>query len=167
MAIQAHLQEIEDPDFKRSVAYVMDGFDTASLEDLLASDAEARFEEEEAAAKVWEGAGGYAPTVGILGAVLGLIHVMKSLDEPSKIGGGIAVAFVATVYGVAAANLVFLPWATKLKRRASQRATRRSMIQIGVLGIQEGVNPAFLEEKLEVFLDESLRKTKKEVRTVA
>ena len=158
LAIQQYRDSIQDPDFKRSVGYVMDGFDTASIEELLEGEAYLRAEEEEAAAQVWEGAGGYAPTIGILGAVLGLIHVMRSLDEPSKIGGGIAVAFVATIYGVASSNLLFLPWATKLKRKSAQKSLRREMVKLGVMGIHEGVNPAFLEEKLEIFLDESLRK---------
>jgi chemotaxis protein MotA len=160
LAIQHYQSSIEDLDFKKSVGYVLDGFDSASVEDILETELELKLEEDEAAARVWEAAGGYAPTIGILGAVLGLIHVMRSLDEPSKIGGGIAVAFVATIYGVAAANLVFLPWASKLKRKAAQKSIRRELVKIGVMGIQEGVNPAFLNEKLEVFLDQDLRESR-------
>lgn len=90
-------------------------------------------------------------------AVLGLIHVMKSLDDPSKIGGGIAVAFVATIYGVASANLILIPWGTKIKRKAAQRRVAKEIVRQGVLGIQEGLNPHFLQEKLEVMLEQKLR----------
>ena len=93
--------------------------------DALETEIQAEFEENALAAKVWESAGGFAPTVGILGAVLGLIHVMENLSDPSKLGPGIAVAFVATVYGVGLSNLVFLPVATKLKRKLTWRRSAR------------------------------------------
>ena len=102
-------------------------------------------------AKVWESAGGFAPTVGILGAVLGLIHVMENLDDPSKLGPGIAVAFVATIYGVGAANLIFLPVASKLKRKNGVEKERKTLIAEGVLSIQAGLNPRVLEEKLKAY----------------
>src|SRR3569623_251269 len=99
-------------------------------------------------AKMGESAGGFAPTGGILGAVLGLIHVMENLSDPSKLGGGIATAFVATVYGVGAANLFFLPIANKLKRKIGVEKERKTLIAEGVLSIQAGLNPRVLEEKL-------------------
>ena len=102
-------------------------------------------------AKVWESAGGYSPTVGILGAVLGLIHVMENLSDPSKLGGGIATAFVATVYGVGTANLIFLPMATKIKRKLAVERERQTLIAEGVLSIQAGLNPRVLEEKLRAY----------------
>jgi chemotaxis protein MotA len=102
---------------------------------------------------VWETAGGFAPTVGILGAVLGLIHVMENLTDPSKLGGGIAVAFVATIYGVGSANLVLLPLAKKLQNRLNDELGRRELILEGVLGIQSGVNPYYLEQKLRSFVE--------------
>jgi len=98
--------------------------------------------------------GGYAPTIGILGAVLGLIHVMENLNDPSKLGGGIATAFVATVYGVGSANLLFLPMANKLKRKLTLEKERKTVIAEGVLSIQEGLNPRVLEEKLRAFTGE-------------
>jgi chemotaxis protein MotA len=98
--------------------------------------------------------GGYAPTIGILGAVLGLIHVMENLNDPSKLGGGIATAFVATVYGVGAANLLFLPMANKLKRKLGLAKERQTLIVEGVLSIQEGLNPRVLEEKLRAYTGE-------------
>ena len=99
-------------------------------------------------AKVYESAGGFAPTVGILGAVLGLIHVMENLSDPSKLGSGIATAFVATVYGVGISNLVLLPIATKLKRKITLEKERKTLIAEGCLAIQEGLNPRVLEDKL-------------------
>jgi chemotaxis protein MotA len=92
--------------------------------------------------------GGYAPTVGILGAVLGLIHVMENLNDPSKLGGGIATAFVATVYGVGSANLLFLPIANKIKRKLALEKERRVLIAEAALSIQAGLNPRVLREKL-------------------
>ena len=127
------------------------------MKEILETEIYLTFEEEEMAGKVFEGAGGYAPTIGIIGAVLGLIHVMTLLDDPSKIGGGIAVAFVATVYGVGISNLMLMPWGTKLKRKAAMRMISKEVVKIGVVGIQEGLNPHFLREKMEVFVEEHLR----------
>jgi chemotaxis protein MotA len=103
---------------------------------------------ERLAAKVWDAAGGYAPTVGILGAVLGLIHVMENLSDPARLGSGIAVAFVATVYGVGLANLVFLPIGNKLKTLISQEVDLRVMITDAFFGIASGENPRVIEERL-------------------
>jgi chemotaxis protein MotA len=158
LAIEGKRESIQDPLFKKCIKYVIDGFEPNTVREIIETEINIAMEEEEAAGKVWEGAGGYAPTVGIIGAVLGLIHVMKSLDDPSKIGSGIAVAFVATVYGVAAANLLLIPWGTKLKRKAVQRAMVKEVVKLGVIGIQEGLNPHFLAEKLEVFVEEHLRR---------
>lgn len=103
-------------------------------------------------ARVWESAAGYAPTIGILGAVLGLIHVMQSLGEPSKLGAGIAVAFISTIYGVALANLVFLPMANKLKMLILQQVVMREILVDGLTAIASGENPRFIESKLQGFI---------------
>ena len=102
-------------------------------------------------AKVWEVAGGYSPTVGIIGAVLGLIQVMKHLEDIKEVGHGIAVAFVATVYGVGAANLAFLPAANKLRARLRGTILQKEMILEGVVGIVEGLNPTLIRLKLESY----------------
>ena len=115
---------------------------------MLEGESMSRFDAEEAPARVFESAGGYAPTVGILGAVLGLINVMENLSDPTKLGSGIAVAFVATVYGVGSANLIFLPIATKLRTIAAREARRREVIIEGILAIQEGLNPRLIDQKL-------------------
>jgi chemotaxis protein MotA len=105
------------------------------------------------AAKVFESMGGYAPTIGIIGAVMGLIHVMGNLADPSQLGSGIAVAFVATIYGVASANLLLLPIASKLKSIAMRQSRYREMLLEGILSIAEGENPRSIELKLQGFMD--------------
>jgi len=105
-----------------------------------------------AAAKVFEGMGGYSPTIGIIGAVMGLIHVMQNLADPSKLGSGIATAFVATIYGVGLANLFLLPFGNKLKAHAISRSQYREMIIEGIISIAEGENPRNIESKLHGFV---------------
>jgi chemotaxis protein MotA len=102
-------------------------------------------------AKVWESAGGYAPTVGILGAVIGLIQVMKNLADIEAVGHGIAVAFVATVYGVGPANIFFLPAGAKIKARAHHETQMKELIVEGIVGIVEGLNPKLIRAKLEAY----------------
>ncbi len=104
------------------------------------------------AARIWESAGGYAPTMGILGAVLGLIHVMENLSDPSKLGAGIAVAFVATVYGVGSANLLFLPIGAKLKNIIAAEVAMKDLVVEGIVAIANGENPRIIESRLRGFL---------------
>jgi chemotaxis protein MotA len=154
LALEGRLAEVGDPFLRRALQFVVDGVDASVTRDTLEGAIDAEFEENVVAAKVWESAGGFAPTVGILGAVLGLIHVMENLNDPSKLGGGIATAFVATVYGVGSANLLFLPFANKIKRKLQLEKERKTLIAEGVLSIQEGINPRVLEEKLRAFTGE-------------
>src|SRR6478672_3225601 len=140
LALEGKIKDIPDPFFKKGVQFIVDGTDPKMMQEILETEVEHHEEEGVTAAKIWEAAGGYAPTVGILGAVLGLIHVMENLADPSKLGGGIAVAFVATIYGVGVANLLFLPIANKLKLRCGAKSRVDLMIVEGVLGIVEGLN---------------------------
>ncbi len=158
LAVEGQRESIQNPLFKRMIKFVIDGFEPNTVKEIIDTEILLAFEDEEAAGKVWEGMGGFSPTIGIIGAVLGLIHVMSMLNDPSKIGDGIAVAFVATVYGVGMANLLFMPWGTKIKRKAAQRMIAKEVVKLGVVGIQEGLNPHFLQEKLEVFVEEHLRR---------
>jgi len=159
LAVEGQRESIKNPLFKKTIKFVINGFEPNTVREIIETEIEPQLEEEETAGKVFEGAGGYAPTIGIIGAVLGLIHVMSLLNEPgADMGSGIAVAFVATVYGVGVANLILIPWGTKLKRKAHQRAMAKEVVKRGVVGIQEGLNPHFLQEKLEVFVEEHLRK---------
>jgi chemotaxis protein MotA len=152
LALEGRLATVKEPFMKRALGFLVDGVDASVARATLETEIDMEFEEAQVGAKVFETAGGFAPTVGILGAVLGLIHVMENLSDPSKLGPGIAVAFVATVYGVALANLVLLPMATKLKRKLALEKERKTLIAEGVLSIQEGLNPRVLEEKLKAFL---------------
>jgi chemotaxis protein MotA len=154
LALEGRLPEIDDPFLRRALQFAVDGVDGEVTRDSLETAIEAEFQENAVGAKVWESMGGYAPTIGILGAVLGLIHVMENLNDPSKLGGGIATAFVATVYGVGSANILFLPMANKLKRKLTLEKERKTIIAEGVLSIQEGLNPRVLEEKLRAFTGE-------------
>jgi chemotaxis protein MotA len=148
LALEQRLPELKDPFLKRAVGFIVDGVDATVARDALETEIVHEFEEGTVGAKVFESMGGYAPTVGILGAVLGLIHVMENLNDPSKLGGGIATAFVATVYGVGSANLIFLPFANKIKRKLAVEKARRVLIAEGALSIQAGLNPRVLREKL-------------------
>jgi chemotaxis protein MotA len=151
LALEQRLPGIQDAFLRRAVGFIVDGVDAAVTRDALETEIMLHFEESTVGAKVFESAGGYAPTIGILGAVLGLIHVMENLNDPTKLGGGIATAFVATVYGVGSANILFLPIATKIKRKLSLDKERSTLIAEGVLSIQAGLNPRVLEEKIRAY----------------
>ena len=151
LALQSDIQGIEDTFLKKGMELMTDGSDPHLLRELMETELSFLEEQITQAAKVWESAGGFAPTVGILGAVLGLIHVMENLSDPSKLGSGIAVAFVATVYGVGGANLIFIPLGNKLKFKQRQLIILREMMIEGILSIQAGESPNFIRQKLEVF----------------
>lgn len=144
--------------FKKSLKFIIDGFEPSTVKEIMNSEIEREYEEEEAAGKVWESAGGYAPTIGIIGAVMGLIHVLSNLKDPNAdLGSGIAVAFVATIYGVASANLILIPFGTKIKRKALMKAQAKEIVVLGISGIQEGANPMFLKERLSIYLEETAK----------
>jgi len=141
-----------DPFTRKGLRLLVDGSEPEVIRSILETEIEAREHRDIQAAKVFEGMGGYAPTLGILGAVLGLIHVMENLSDPSRLGPGIAVAFVATIYGVGLANLVLLPAANKLKSIAYARSRLREMITEGIVAIAQGENPRNIELRLQSHL---------------
>lgn len=151
LALEQRLPSLQDEFLRRAVGFIVDGVDSTVTRDALETEIFHHFENDTVGAKVFEAAGGYGPTIGIIGAVLGLIHVMENLNDPSKLGGGIATAFVATVYGVGAANILFLPMANKIKRKLVLQKERRTLIAEGVLSIQAGLNPRVLEEKIRAY----------------
>lgn len=151
LALEQRLPELNDPFLRRAVGFIVDGVDAGVTRDALETELHGQYEEGVAAAKVWESAGGIAPTIGILGAVLGLIHTMENLQDPSKLGSGIATAFVATVYGVGSANILFIPLASKIRRKLAFDRARNLLIAEGLLSIQAGLNPRVLEEKLKAY----------------
>lgn len=148
IALEAVVDEPEDSFLRMALGIAVDGTSAKVARQILEVESDGRLQHDEAPADVLETAAGYAPTLGILGAVLGLIHVMQSLSDPSKLGTGIAVAFVATVYGVASANLLLLPLATRLRGSARQSATTREVIIEGMVAVLEGLNPRVIEQKL-------------------
>lgn len=141
-----------DPFIRKGMQMLVDGSEPEILRDTLEMEVEASEQHDFQAAKVFEGMGGYSPTIGIIGAVMGLIHVMQNLADPSKLGSGIATAFVATIYGVGLANLVLLPISAKLKTQSENISKFREMVIEGVVGIAEGDNPRSIENKLKGFV---------------
>jgi chemotaxis protein MotA len=152
ISLDADLPGVQDPFLKKSLMLAVDGTEPQELRKMMQLEIDNQAEHEENIPKVFESAGGFAPTIGIIGAVLGLIQVMQHLDNINEVGKGIAVAFVATVYGVGSANLFFLPSSGKLRLRIREEQLIREMTLEGVVSILEGMNPHMLETKLMGFL---------------
>jgi chemotaxis protein MotA len=152
VSLDQDLNSIRDPFFRQALMLAIDGTEPNEVRKIMQMELDNKSEMEEKIPQVFEAAGGYSPTVGIIGAVLGLIQVMQHLDNISEVGRGIAVAFVATIYGVALANLVFLPVAGKLKIRHREEQMAKEMVLEGVISILEGMNPRMMETKLRTFL---------------
>jgi len=155
MSLESDLPNIADPFLRKALTLSVDGTDLQDLRSMMELDIAMQHKHGEAMAKVYEAAGGYAPTIGIIGAVLGLIQVMKHLENIEEVGRGIAVAFVATVYGVASANLFFLPAANKIKARFHHTLELRELMLEGVCAIVEGLNPKIIRVKLDAFLQDA------------
>jgi chemotaxis protein MotA len=149
LALEQHATAVKDPFVAKGLHLLVDGAEPERLREVLEVQLTAIESRLKAAAKIWESAGGYAPTIGILGAVMGLIHVMENLSDPTRLGGGIAVAFVATIYGVGAANLVFIPITRKLLANIARVITLRELQIDGLVGIASGDNPRVLEGRLQ------------------
>ena len=158
LALEGQMKNITDPFMAKGVQLVVDGTEPPKIREILEVEVGVLEDEYTTSAKVWEAFGGYAPCVGIIGAVLGLIHVMENLADPSALGSGIAVAFVATVYGVGGANLFFLPMGSKIKIKAKDLIAGKLMVVEGLLSVAQGENPRMIEEKLSGFLPSSQRK---------
>lgn len=152
LALEGRISHVADPFLKKGLQLVVDGASGERIREVLDVEIHSWEQLRWQSARVWESAAGYSPTIGIIGAVLGLMHVMQNLSEPSKLGGGIAVAFVATIYGVAFANLLFLPLAGKLKSIIMQQTHVYEMIIDGLVGIANGDNPRLIESKLQGYL---------------
>lgn len=157
VSLDVELERIEDPFLRKSLMLAVDGTEPAELRKMMELELDNQAEYEEQVPQVFESAGGFAPTVGIIGAVLGLIQVMQHLDKIDEVGRGIAVAFVATIYGVGSANLLYLPMAGKMKSRIREQQILREMTLEGVASILEGMNPHMLETKLYGFLVEEAK----------
>jgi chemotaxis protein MotA len=161
VSLEQEASKIDDPFLRKALNLAVDGKELSQIRHMMELEIEVMEQRCEAEAKVYEAAGGFAPTIGIIGAVLGLMQVMKSLANIDEVGRGIASAFVATVYGVGVANLFFLPAGSKLKARLKSEVQLREMMLEGVLGIVEGLNPKVIRTKLEAYLPASPGKKQK------
>ncbi len=149
LGLEAIAEEETDSFARKGLQLLVDGSEPEVIRSILEVEIDNKEHQDTQAARVFDGMGGYSPTIGIIGAVMGLIHVMNNLADPSKLGGGIATAFVATIYGVGFANLLFLPMANKLKSQVHAQSQFREMIVEGVISIAEGENPRNIETKLQ------------------
>ena len=149
LGLEAIAEEEPDAFARKGLQLLVDGSEPEIIRSILEVEIDSKEHQDTQAAKVFEGMGGYSPTIGIIGAVMGLIHVMNNLADPSKLGSGIATAFVATIYGIGFANLFFLPTANKLKSQVYAQSQFREMIVEGVISIAEGENPRNIETKLQ------------------
>jgi chemotaxis protein MotA len=152
LALEPQIAVSRDPFVKKGLQLLVDGNSAEKIREVLEVDLHTYDQLHWQSARVWESAAGYSPTIGIMGAVLGLVHVMQSLGEPSKLGAGIAVAFISTIYGVGLANLVFLPMAGKLKLLILQQVAMREILMDGLAAIASGENPRYVENKLQGYI---------------
>lgn len=157
LSLESKLDELDNDFFKRGLQLVIDGTDPELTRNMLDMEIDAFEKNEMTGSNIFMVAGGYAPTMGIIGTVMGLIHVLSSISEPDKIAGAIAVAFLATLYGVASANVLWLPFGTKLRIKAEKEVHLMELILEGILSIQAGENPRVIREKLTTFLPPDMR----------
>lgn len=162
VSLENEALEIDDPFLKKALTLAVDGTDLQEIRNMMQLEIETSESHALAEAKVFESAGGYSPTIGIIGAVMGLIQVMKNLANIEEVGRGIAVAFVATVYGVGLANILLLPAATKIKSRVERETEMKQLKLEGVVAIVEGLNPKLIRSKLEAYKHEDKPVKKKE-----
>ncbi len=155
LALEGKLNTFATPHMRSVFRFVIDGVDAETLKQVFTNEVQQEERRQMAAARIWMDAGGFAPTIGIIGAVLGLIHVMANLTDTSSLGQGIAVAFVATVYGVGSANLIFIPLANKIQRQIKEESNTKMMVIDGAMGIMRGLNPYIIKEKLASYQDGS------------
>ena len=163
VSLDKEIEHINDPFLKKALMLAVDGTEPQEIRNMMELELDNQAEHHENIPRVFESAGGFSPTIGIIGAVLGLIQVMQHLDDIGEVGRGIAVAFVATIYGVGAANLFFLPVAGKIKLRMRQEQTIREMMLEGVISILEGMNPRMIENKLAGFFAEANENANKRI----
>lgn len=152
LALERYLDAVDDAYLRNGLQLLVDGTEPDKLREAMEIHINTLENGERQASRIWEAAGGYAPTLGIIGAVMGLIQVMENLSDPHKLGAGIAVAFVSTIYGVGLANLAFLPLANKLKIIIAGRSYEREMICDGLVGIARGENPRMIEHRMGSYL---------------
>jgi len=152
LALEDAVKTVEHPFLKRGLQLAIDGTDPEELHDILHAEIAAKKKADKAGAKLFENMGGYAPTIGIIGTVMGLVHVLENLNKPETLGHSISAAFVATLWGVLSANLIWLPVAARLNRLSQVEAEEMELVVDGVLAIQAGSNPRLVAQKLRSLL---------------
>jgi chemotaxis protein MotA len=152
LALEDAMKDVENPFLKKGLQLAIDGTDSDELSTILEGEVDAKRKADRAAAKIFESMGGYAPTIGIIGTVIGLVHVLENLSDPSKLGHLIAGAFVATLWGVMTANVMWLPMGNKLKRLSDIECAQMELIIAGIINIQAGANPRLVAQKLRSLL---------------
>lgn len=161
VSLEANADAITDPFLRKALTLAVDGTDLQEIRKMMELEISMHEHHGDSEAKVYESAGGYSPTIGIIGAVMGLIQVMKNLSNIDEVGHGIAVAFVATVYGVALSNIFLLPMASKIKARDHEEVQMKELILDGVSGIVEGLNPKLIRSKLDAYQQHTKKKKAK------
>ncbi|WP_172198358.1 flagellar motor protein [Saccharibacillus qingshengii] len=154
LALEQTAETHEHPFMREGLSLIVDGSDQSLIRHILELEIDKRQDKFDGYAKIFESAGGYAPTMGIIGTVMGLIRVLGSLTEPANLGSSIAVAFIATLYGVASANLIFLPIASKIRARGEEEVQVMEMMLEGLLSVQNAENPNLVRKKLGTYLDD-------------
>lgn len=154
ISLEKDAKDIKDDFTRKGIGFIVDGMEPQKFKETMEVEISVHEEHSKMSPEVFEAAGGYAPTIGIIGAVLGLIHVMENLSDASKLGAGIAVAFVATIYGLVTANIVCLPIGTKLKHYVKMETLRRELILEGLIGVLNGESTHYIERRLKAFLAE-------------
>ncbi|MCD6290012.1 MAG: flagellar motor protein [Anaerolineae bacterium] len=157
LSLEEEEENIADPFMRKGIMLVVDGVDPSEIRHILETENQQMAQRHAQGYGVLEAMGGYAPTMGIIGTVMGLVHVLSNLDEPSELGAAIAVAFIATLYGVSSANLLWLPLASKLQQSSEEEAFLHKIMIEGILAIQAGDNPHMIRQKLEAHLAPSQR----------
>ena len=158
LALEDAMKDVDNPFLKKGLQLAIDGTDSDELRDILEAEVDAKRKADKSAAKIFEGMGGYAPTIGIIGTVIGLVHVLENLSDPSKLGHLIAGAFVATLWGVLTANVLWLPMGNKLKRLAEIECAQMELVIAGIINIQAGANPRLVAQKLRSLLPPTTEK---------
>jgi chemotaxis protein MotA len=159
LALEKMLKDIKDPFFVKGVTLMIDGVEPVTLSELLNTELEYIEERHRLGAEIFMTMGNFAPAMGMMGTLIGLVKMLMQMDDPSSIGPAMAVALITTFYGVILANLVFLPIAGKLKTRSTQELAVKQLIMSGILSVQSGDNPRILEQKLHSFVPPKERKT--------
>jgi chemotaxis protein MotA len=165
LALEDYAQNHPNPFLRDALQMVVDGTDPELAREILEVEIDAKEKELHGYARIFEAAGGYAPTMGIIGTVMGLIHVLSSMENPAELAGAIAVAFTATLYGVASANVIYLPIASKIKARAEEETAELELLVEGVLSVQAGENPQLIRKKLMSFVSADPAFGRREERT--